>query len=61
MRNLPYFTFAESPLEVVFDYMYLGVKFNYNWRFTKAKVHMFEKASRAMFALLKKLPNFIYR
>lgn len=54
IRNLPQLTFSGSPLEVVFEYVYLGITFSYNGKFTKAKLRTCENARRAMFALLRK-------
>lgn len=59
VRNIPNFVLAGTHLEVVFDYMYLGVKFNYNGKFTKAKTYVYERASRSMFALLKKASKLV--
>ncbi len=54
IRNIPKFTFNNSDLEVVFDYNYLGVTFNYNGRFRLAQKNLYDKASRAMFGLIAK-------
>ena len=40
-------------MDVVWDYKYLGVKFNYN-KFKKAQQLQFSLANRAMFSLLRK-------
>ena len=54
IRNLPNFKFNNSDLEIVFDYNYLGVTFNYNGRFRVAQKNLYDKASRAMFGLIAK-------
>ena len=45
-RNIPKFQFGETQLEVTDQYKYLGLIFNFNGQFTKAK--------KAMFALLRR-------
>ena len=54
VRKLPTFVLNGTKLDIVDDYLYLGIKFNYNGKFTKAKQHVFQQASKAMFALLKR-------
>ena len=54
IRNLPIFTYNNANVEIVFDYKYLGVIFNYNNRFQKAMKNQCNSATRAMFSLLKK-------
>ena len=46
--------YKEQPLEVVFDFQYLGLCFHYNNKFNVAQKCLYDKASRAMFGLLKK-------
>ena len=41
-------------LEVVFDFQYLGPCFHYNDTFNVAQKCLYDKASKAMFGLLKK-------
>ena len=48
------FTFNGELVEVVGEYLYLGVLFNYNGSFDKAIKHNIDKARRAMFGLLTK-------
>ena len=48
------FTFNGELVEVVGEYLYLGVLFNYNGSFDKAIKHNIDKARRAMFSLLTK-------
>ena len=54
VRSFPDFFFGSSKIEVVSDYQYLGLTFNYNGKFNKAKTKLYEKGNRAMFSLLKK-------
>ena len=51
---MPKFNFNEETVDVVWDYKYLGVKFNYNNKFKKAQQLQFLLANRAMFSLLRK-------
>lgn len=57
VRNYPEFTYNGSPLEVVSDFRYLGIDFNYNGKFNKCKKHLFNQAQKAMFSLLRKSKN----
>ena len=54
IRNMPIFLFNGEPIEVVFDVMYLGLKLNYNNKFSVAMKNLYDRASRAMFLLLRK-------
>ena len=54
VRKLPIFVFDKKQVEIVWDYKYLGVVFNYNNRFGKAQKSQCVTASRAMFSLLKR-------
>ena len=47
--------YKEQPLEVVFDFQYLGLCFHYNNKFNVAQKCLYDKESRAMFGLLKKM------
>ena len=59
IRKMPKFSFNEETVdEVVWDYKYLGVKFNYNNKFKKAQQLQFSLANRAMFLLLRKCRQF---
>jgi hypothetical protein len=40
-RNVPEFIYGEGRLEVVDQYLYLGVVFNYNGSFQKAITHSY--------------------
>ena len=54
IRILPGFTFNGEPLEVVWDYKYLGIVFNFNNKFTVAKKSQCTIANKAMFGLIRK-------
>jgi len=54
IRKIPKFHFGETHLEVTDHYKYLGLIFNFNGKFMKAKKHLFDKGNRAMFSLLRK-------
>ena len=42
--------FGDSILDVTYEYVYLGVNFNYNTSFIKAIERHISRAKRAMFA-----------
>ena len=50
----PHFYLGDKLLEICSDYLYFGVKFNYNGKFSKAQQELFDKGNRAMFNILKK-------
>ena len=54
VRKFPKFYLDQDEIEVVDDYVYLGVKFNYNGSFKKAINKQISQARKAMFALLEK-------
>ena len=54
VRNAPNFVFGTVALEVVDDYTYLGVIFNFNGKFKKAIDTQILAAQRALFVLQKK-------
>ena len=54
VRRCPVIVFKNEPLEVVNNYVYLGVSFNYNGRFAKAISKQVSQARRALFSLLSK-------
>ena len=55
VRRYPKFNFRNSSIDVTDNFTYLDIVFNYNGRFGKAKKHVLNKASRAMFSLKKNL------
>ena len=48
LNNIPTFKFGNIDLEQVEDYIYLGICFNWNGSFVKAKQLLHDKASKAM-------------
>ena len=48
LRNLPTIKFGNLDLDLADDYVYLGVCFNWNGSFVKAKKLINDKASKAM-------------
>ena len=54
IRKLPIFLYKNEKVEIVFDFKYLGLNFSYNNKFGIAQKHLYDKASKAMFSLLRK-------
>ena len=54
LNNIPTFKFGNIYLEQVDDYIYLGICFNWNGSFVKAKKLLHDKASKAMYSLIQK-------
>ena len=54
VRRIPEFVYAGDPLEVVDDFVYLGVKFNYNGSFKKAISKQVTQARKALYSMLVK-------
>ena len=54
VRKHPNFRFGNSCIDVVEDFDYLGVKFNYNNKFKKGINKQINQARRAMFSLISK-------
>ena len=54
VRNIPEFFYGEEKIDIVDDYVYLGVTFNYNGSFTKAITKQIEQARKAMYSLITK-------
>ena len=57
LRRHHIFNFGNFILDTVEEYNYLGLVFNYNAKFKKTKLHLYQKGCRAMFALLKRSRN----
>ncbi len=57
IRNKPILFMGGQPIEVVDDFCYLGVIFNYNGKFGKAIAHNINKAKKAVFGL----KNIVYK
>ena len=55
LRKSYYFNYGDQNIEVVNEYNYLGLVFNYNAKFNVAKNNSYQKGSKAMFSLLKKI------
>ena len=55
VRELPVFTVGNDKLGMVSSSQYVGIKLNYNNSFKVAQRDIYDKASRAMFALLDKV------
>ena len=54
VRVFPEFFIGNEKLEVVHDFMYLGTKLNYNNKMIVCQKDLCQRATRAMFCLLKK-------
>ena len=54
LRNKPDFVLINNHLEVVDDFDYLGVRYNFNGKFAKNKKRLIDQARKAMFSLMKK-------
>ncbi len=52
IRNRPVIQFGNDTLEVVDEYVYLGIVVNYNGNFNKAISRLVSLANKAMFAIL---------
>uniref|UniRef100_A0ABM0MA50 RNA-directed DNA polymerase from mobile element jockey-like n=1 Tax=Saccoglossus kowalevskii TaxID=10224 RepID=A0ABM0MA50_SACKO len=52
VKKYPAFKFGNETIEVTFDYIYLGITFNYNNKFRKAICKQTNQARCAMFSLL---------
>lgn len=54
VRKFPIFKFGDNSIDVVSDYVYLGVTFNYNNKFPKAIKKQLDQGRKAMFSMLVK-------
>ena len=61
VRKYPDFHIGKDQVEVVSSFVYLGLKLNYNNRMNVALKDLYDRASRAMFSLLKKASFLIYQ
>ena len=52
------FEFGNENIEVVEDYKYLGLLFNYNGRFRKGELDLKEHATRALYSIIGKCRKF---
>ena len=48
------FQYEGKDLEIVQEFKYLGVIFNYNGSFVKNRKHVYEQAQRTLFSLLRR-------
>ena len=55
IRRKPVFYYNDLPLEAVDDFSYLGVKFNFNGKFSKTKKFLTDQARKAMFSVMTKI------
>lgn len=60
IRNIPPFTFRNETVNVVDDFIYLGVTFNYNNKFSKAVNKKVKQARRSLFGLLSKTSDLCF-
>ena len=54
IRKVPSFTFGGDVIDVVYDFIYLGVRFNYNGSFKKAISKQVTQARKALYSMLVK-------
>ena len=54
IRNKPVIYYGDQTLDVIFNYTYLGIVFNYNGSFNLAIKRLYDIGCRAMFEILKK-------
>ena len=54
VRRYPDFVFGSDKLEVVDEYVYLGVKFNYNGKYKKMIQKQITQARKALYCMLAK-------
>lgn len=52
-RNLPVFSYGDIRLEIVDEYLYLGVLFSYNGRLQRAINRCYQKGLKSMFGVLR--------
>ena len=53
-RNKPVFTYSDAPIEVVDDFIYLGVKLNSNSSYKKEQVYASEQANKSLYSIISK-------
>ena len=54
LRNKPIFTYDGNVIDIVDDFLYLGVKFNFNGKFSKEESYAAQQANKSLFSLLSK-------
>ena len=60
VRRYPDFVFGSDKLDVVDEYVYLGVKFNYNGKYKKMIQKQITQARKALYFMLAKTRKFSY-
>lgn len=58
VKKLPVFYLNDVIIDIVDDYKYLGIIFQYNGKFSRAQKHLYDQASKAMFSLIAKSRKF---
>ena len=58
VRRFPKLYLGEEEVDMAYDYVYLGVTFNYNGTFTKAMEKQINQARKAMFFCIRRSANF---
>jgi hypothetical protein len=61
MKNPPVFTLSDEVIEIVNSYSYLGLVMNYNGSFVKARSKLIDQASRALFAVYRRIKNNLFQ
>jgi len=54
IRKKPVFSYNDTPIEIVDDFVYLGTLINYNGKSNKTKKRTCDQASKAMFSIIGK-------
>ena len=54
IRQKPIFYHNGESIEIMDEFCYLGIKFNYNGKFGKTKKHLVDQARKAMFSMVRK-------
>ena len=57
-RKVPHFVFGNEPVQVIEDFRYLGVTFDFNNKFNKCKSYLYDQASKAMYSVIQKAKKF---
>ena len=60
LQQNPVFTYNGEHLDIDNDFVYLGAQFSYNGRFQRHDQRLVDKASKPLFAVLRKQENCIY-
>ena len=57
LRNKPQFMYDNISLDIVEDFIYLGVKFKYNGSYNKQQLFTSQQANKRLFSLISKSKN----